>query len=760
MATFGAGFISDLLKSAHQTGVQDTSIKEIKSVSKELQAVIDTLTSRDEWVSADMTLLSENLTKLTKMREDIGRSADKNTQVLKDIVERLEATIGKLQNIIHEVTAKGSFKNEEKEDEKSDDEFFDIFKSLLPSPLMSSEITKCIQLSRDVILNKIDQLWVDMSTKLSLISSKLGILSKDISVNSALSSNMLKDLKNYNIQEQKAKKEKDEKSVILMDFVKKWGDAENSPVVRLSKKMSVFSKFMSNFSENIISMISTIGNVVSLIAANLKRMMITFFFTVLPWVLLIAAMVVLAVIVLFLVWKHFGEYIKKFWAYIKEYVVDFLIMSWGNLKEVLFWVWDTVKLAWGVITDIYDFVDAIFSGDFIGASKIIARLMDRVVAYISSTFEHIFNIFENFSDFLMKLPIIGPVFKFMFDIFMPFMRFFIEAFKWSYSFLKDYVSVAWGNLVGIVGVIKAIFTGDFEGANVIISEMFQRTTDFITSKVLGVLEILQNLGNSILAPIKGIWDGLNNIAGSVISSIGDAINPFNWFASGGEVSAPMRGIVGEAGPEAIIPLSGGGESKLSKALVEFFDYYLPFLKPTINFLWNSFKPYMPILQSILDMIYNVVFNIISGLSNLPGWLGGSIFKELLGKMTTPKTGGTGVPAAPATDAAFARILEMNNKDITESRLAVIGSNTNGIQSVYSAIKSQSENVTSLADLASPSSDNSKLIKQGFTEMGKKIEQAMDAITGTVIANANKAPIVDPAYEVSKMFSRGQLGGKI
>ena len=36
-------------------------------------------------------------------------------------------------------------------------------------------------------------------------------------------------------------------------------------------------------------------------------------------------------------------------------------------------------------------------------------------------------------------------------------------------------------------------------------------------------------------------------------------NPVNWFAEGGIVTKPMIGGIGEAGPEAIIPLSQAGD---------------------------------------------------------------------------------------------------------------------------------------------------------------------------------------------------------
>jgi len=694
MATFGAGFISDLLKSAHQTGVQDTSVKEIKDIVSQLRNITNTMEEKTEFLSTDLDLLNENLNLLMKMRDDINKSSDKDTHVLRNITERLEITIAELQNIIHEVAAKGSFKPVEKDEEDTDKKIDSIFPFLHSIPLISSTIVKSINVAREAILNKMNKIWVDMSTKIGLISSKLGVLSKDIAVNNALNSNMLKDLKNYNVKEQQGARERDLRFSSMHDFVKKWQDPENNPIARLNKRISNMFSFITRMREFLSLALQAVRVVMTAIWTGVRTLIISFFTTVLPMILLIAAIVALTIIVLYLVWKHFGEYIKKFWGYIKEYVVDFLVTVWNIAKEILGFVWDTIKTVWGILVDIYDFVDAIFSGDFTGAWKIINRLMSRIVDFILSTFQRLLNIGTLLTEWFLRQPLV----KWFMNVFMVAWKFYTELFDSMWEWVKGF----WTTL----------------------------------------------------------WSGLKETVSGVISNIGDALNPFNWFASGGEVSKPVKGVVGEAGPEAIIPLSGGGESKLSKALIEFFDYYLPFLKPTIDFLWNSFKPFMPILESVMESIYNVVYGIVSGLSNLPGWLGGNIFKTLLGKMNKPGIRATGRPESQEEkNSLFAKILKIDPEDIAKSRLAIIGPNQTEIQSLFTDIQAQAESVER-ASRVTPVADTTSLIKQGFVEINKKIDQAVGNLAGTIAANANKAPIVDPAYELSKMLSRGQLGGKI
>ncbi len=597
---------------------------------------------------------------------------------------------------------------------------------------------------------------------------------------------------------------------------------------KFQKKMEKWKTFMANPLGFIKPMFQTIGRILSLmwktIIPTLVSLAISFFTVVLPWILLILAIVALTIIVLYLLWKHFGGYIKKLWNYVKEYVVDYFVMVWKVVKEVLSWIWDTLEFAWGVITDIYDFVDLIFSGDFIGASKIIIRLMDRIVEYISGTFEHIFNIFAHFGDFLSKLPVIGPVFKFLFDILMPFMRFFIEAFKWVYSFFKDYVSVVWQNIVDMIGVVQSIFAGDFDGAMVIVDKMFERTVNFLTENIISALIILQKLGNSLLTPIKWLWDSFkvawDYYAGSfdkvwgfiqslptaliggvkdTLSGIGAALNPFNWFAEGGIVTGPTKAIIGEAGPEAVIPLEGKGKTTLTSLLTDFFneflkpvvDYVMNTLKDLINiivggiekvfnivekvfnFVFDIFKPYMPILQSVLDAIYSVVYSIISGLARLPSWLGGEFFASLLNSMAPPKKHG-GRTTKPTDDKTL--LLSMLSGNISDKPvLGVVGQNKAEITKFDSSkIPMFPSTLTQLGRYIANASQSievpeyAKNLQEGIREIGNSIDEVADKLSsmennilGAVGNSGSKVVTQDKQLELAKLMGRNSFnGGKV
>ena len=105
------------------------------------------------------------------------------------------------------------------------------------------------------------------------------------------------------------------------------------------------------------------------------------------------------------------------------------------------------------------------------------------------------------------------------------------------------------SLFGDTGTAIADFFGDaMEWAG----EFF----DFITAPfkwLAGIVEsVVEGIGGAIdyLADFNPL-----DMLGDMASSIGETLNPLNWFAEGGIVSGPQIVGVGEGGPEAIVPLS-------------------------------------------------------------------------------------------------------------------------------------------------------------------------------------------------------------
>jgi len=121
------------------------------------------------------------------------------------------------------------------------------------------------------------------------------------------------------------------------------------------------------------------------------------------------------------------------------------------------------------------------------------------------------------------------------------------------------ISVAWNSTWGAIG---DFFTGIWNK----ISSTLSAAISFVTSSLNSLLSFVSSIASTISAPIQAVGNlvsGIASTASKIGSAVGNAVSSvIPKFASGGIVSSPTFALVGEAGPEAIIPLSmlGGGGS--------------------------------------------------------------------------------------------------------------------------------------------------------------------------------------------------------
>lgn len=91
----------------------------------------------------------------------------------------------------------------------------------------------------------------------------------------------------------------------------------------------------------------------------------------------------------------------------------------------------------------------------------------------------------------------------------------------------------------------------------------QNAIGVITGLLDHLFSTVSNITSKIMAPIQAVTGAVSNVASGVGNAVGGAFNNVvKAFASGGIVTGPTLAMVGEAGPEAIIPLSAfsGGPS--------------------------------------------------------------------------------------------------------------------------------------------------------------------------------------------------------
>ena len=159
----------------------------------------------------------------------------------------------------------------------------------------------------------------------------------------------------------------------------------------------------------------------------------------------------------------------------------------------------------------------------------------------------------------------------------------IDYIMARFNALKDVV-------MGFVTIIKGIFQGDlkmvlegfkqlFSGAVNTVLNIFLAMPRAIWNAIGGtLLNLGRDMVNAIVDGIKSAAGGITNAimgaipGGGAIKGAMGAIGKILPFAEGGIVTAPTLGLIGEAGPEAVIPLDqmrnmrfggGGGDINIT-----------------------------------------------------------------------------------------------------------------------------------------------------------------------------------------------------
>jgi hypothetical protein len=397
-------------------------------------------------------------------------------------------------------------------------------------------------------------------------------------------------------------------------------------------------------------------------------------------------------------------------------------------------------------------------------------------------------------------PIIGWIKDFFMKAWETFTKIFTTMYEWIWNGLKWYVNLwakifswvwnvlkkGWELFAAAWGIVSAWIIGGFKFAWDGLKsgwDAFMKGWDIVSGWIIGVFksawEGVKSAIDWIWGSVQKVWGFMTDLPGKmldgvkgIIGSIGDALNPFNWFAEGGIVTGPTKAVIGEAGPEAVIPLSGSSGNNFSKILNDFFDTFLPFFKPLVDFLWNSFKPYMPILQAVLDAIYSVVYSIISGLAQLPGWLGGGFFADMLSGMASPKSGGGGgsgkseetklllsIISGDVEDKPVLGLIGKNESEITafDSSKRPMGMDTMMKINSFITGASESMEVPKYAQNIQKGIDS---IGEGIDSLAGKLEKMEKNIVGAV-GQGGKTTQQDTQFELSKLMSRNSFnGGKV
>jgi len=237
-----------------------------------------------------------------------------------------------------------------------------------------------------------------------------------------------------------------------------------------------------------------------------------------------------AIVAAILIWKNFDaimEFVSDTLFKIDSFLRDQFGPTWIYLKAI-------IKTTIGAIKEIFRELFDLFRGDIDGFKEHMSKAMELLGKAWDMFVEHLWKPFDEFMSRLM-----GD----KWDKFKNIVSAVFEAIKGYFSGLIEAWSGMWKILVGIL-------TGD---------------TDLILSGFKAIVNGVVGMINSVLQLANAIKIDMPDWLGG--GSFGFNFPEIPRLAKGGIVNSPTLAMIGESGPEAVVPLGQGGSGMGAKITI-------------------------------------------------------------------------------------------------------------------------------------------------------------------------------------------------
>lgn len=318
-----------------------------------------------------------------------------------------------------------------------------------------------------------------------------------------------------------------------------------------------------------------------------------------PVGLIIAGLVALGVAAYMLYTKF--EPFRKVIDKIGRTIRDVALVAWADLQHALgvmsafitgtvipavTSIWATIVTA---LTPLAKWIDENVISTFVAFGEAVAAAVERIVdawkllwQFIEPALRLLVTVVEDTFILVAKL-IQGFV-----DTALP-----ILAAAWAvvsvpvtiaFAAVKAVVETVLGEIRGVFQIFTGILSGDFgkiwEGFQTLVETPFNAIKSFIGTTFNTIWDLIAGMPGRIAGIAEGMWDGIKDAFKDAINWIirawnaiefkipGFDIGPFSWggftlglpdiptLAAGGIVTRPTLAMIGEGGPEAVVPLSG------------------------------------------------------------------------------------------------------------------------------------------------------------------------------------------------------------
>ena len=243
------------------------------------------------------------------------------------------------------------------------------------------------------------------------------------------------------------------------------------------------------------------------------------------------------------------EAIKVIWDLFGEHIMAAVELVWGIIKEV---ITNLLNIIRGIILAVTSLIKGDWSGVWEGIKMIFAAVWDNIKTIVSTAIGLVKQII------LIALQAIGALFSSI------------------WNGILNLISNIWDGIINkiksVLNSIKSVITGVFSEIKGVVSNVWNGIKDTISNAISGAFNVVSN----IIGRIKGLFNFKFQWPHIPLPhfSISGSPNPLkwltqgvpklhvSWYAKGAIFDKPtifdtMNGLkgVGEAGPEAVAPIS-------------------------------------------------------------------------------------------------------------------------------------------------------------------------------------------------------------
>jgi phage-related protein len=225
-------------------------------------------------------------------------------------------------------------------------------------------------------------------------------------------------------------------------------------------------------------------------------------------------------------------------------VVDIIIKNWDTIKGAIMGVFNWIKENWGLLLVILMGPFGLLVGIIIKNFDAIKGVIESAIGWIANIFSTVFGIIS--TPFVQAFNYVAPIIMRIVDIVRNMVGAIVRVLSPIPGYIAGPFNAAWNWLVGFANGVLRLFNG----------------------LVTGIGRVFAGIADSIVYPFRVAFDAIKWLWNRTIGGFGFTTPswlppPFGGrsfeipeMATGGIVTKPTIALIGEAGPEAVVPLSG------------------------------------------------------------------------------------------------------------------------------------------------------------------------------------------------------------